>query len=157
MDTKKPSVPPHVLTPKKRRLVGEYLIDLNKTQAAIRAGYSARTAHQQATQLFADPAVIAAIQEAMDARAQRTELKADWVIDQLRELVIEARQANDRANAIRSLELLGKHFKLFTDKVEHSGHVGTEAVSTDALLDKLLRRLGRQAEVGAGSGPSTTH
>ena len=71
------------ITPKQQRFVSEYLIDLNATQAAIRAGYSPRTAKQMGTENLAKPVLAAAIQKAMADRGKRTEIEADDVIREL--------------------------------------------------------------------------
>ena len=71
------------ITPKQQRFVSEYLIDLNATQAAIRAGYSPRTAKQMGTENLAKPVLAAAIQKAMAERGKRTEIEADDVIREL--------------------------------------------------------------------------
>jgi phage terminase small subunit len=71
------------LTPKQARFVAEYLIDLNATQAAIRAGYSAKTAEQQGPRLLGNVGVQSAIAEAQQARAERLEVDADWVLTRL--------------------------------------------------------------------------
>lgn len=75
------------LTDKQAMFVAEYLIDLNATQAAIRAGYSKHTAMQQGARLLLNVEVAAAIQAAMDARAKRTEIDADWVLKRLVKIV----------------------------------------------------------------------
>lgn len=71
------------LTAKQRAFVDEYLVDLNATQAAIRAGYSEKSADSQAAQLMANPKVAAEVQTALDKRATRTEVTADRVIAEL--------------------------------------------------------------------------
>lgn len=71
------------LTPKQQRFVHEYLVDLNATQAAIRAGYSQKTANEQAARLLANVSVQAAIQAAMKSRQERTELTQDMVVKEL--------------------------------------------------------------------------
>lgn len=71
------------LTPKQSRFVLEYLVDLNATKAAVRAGYSPRTANEQASQLLGKPAVQAAIDAAKLERAERTKIDADWVLTRL--------------------------------------------------------------------------
>lgn len=71
------------LTAKQQRFVAEYLIDLNATQAAIRAGYSEKTAAEQASRLLTNVKVGEAIQAAMKARSERTEINADWVLKRL--------------------------------------------------------------------------
>ncbi|HBN9790732.1 TPA: terminase small subunit [Pseudomonas aeruginosa] len=74
------------LTKKQRLFVDEYLLDLNATQAAIRAGYSTRRAAEIGYQLLQRPEVAQAIQAAMAERSKRTEVEADYVIRRLREI-----------------------------------------------------------------------
>jgi hypothetical protein len=68
------------LTDKQRRFVDEYLIDLNATQAAIRAGYSEKTAAEQASRLLINVKVSSAIENAQKARSKRVEISADMVL-----------------------------------------------------------------------------
>ncbi len=68
------------LTPKQLRFVAEYLVDLNGTQAAIRAGYSAKTAEQMAYQLLQKTSVKKAISAARKDQQDRTEITADRVL-----------------------------------------------------------------------------
>ena len=68
------------LTPKQARFVEEYQIDLNATQAAIRAGYSAKTAEQQGPRLLGNVGVAAAIQAAQTEISERTEITVDEVV-----------------------------------------------------------------------------
>lgn len=71
------------LTPKQQRFVEEYLIDLNATQAAIRAGYSARTAEWQGPQLLGKIHVAAAVRAAQADRSSATRVDAAWVLSRL--------------------------------------------------------------------------
>ena len=68
------------LTPKQSRFVDEYLIDLNATQAAIRAGYSAKTADRIGAQLLGKAWVAAAVSGRMAERQERTEITQDMVL-----------------------------------------------------------------------------
>lgn len=74
------------LTPKQRRFVEEYLLDLNATQAAIRAGYSKRTAASQGERLLRNVEVAKALQKAQAARNKRTQVDADYVLSRLVEI-----------------------------------------------------------------------
>lgn len=74
------------LTPKQSRFVEEYLVDLNGTQAAIRAGYSEKTANPQAARLLANVSIQAAIQEEKDKRSRRVEITQDRVLLELARL-----------------------------------------------------------------------
>jgi phage terminase small subunit len=80
------AAPCHKLTPKQAAFVAEYLIDLNATQAAIRAGYSAQTARQAAAENLSKPNIADAVQKAMDERAERTGITADQVLRKLASL-----------------------------------------------------------------------
>lgn len=71
------------LTAKQQRFVDEYLIDLNATQAATRAGYSKKTANEQGSRLLANVSVSAAIRQGMNARSGRVEITQDMVLKEL--------------------------------------------------------------------------
>ena len=133
------------LSAKQEQFCREYLVDLNATQAAIRAGYSPKTAYSMGQRLLKNVEVQKAVQSAMDERSKRTEVNADYVLTNLLEIVERCMQRApvlhkgeqvvdeegnsvwcfDGKNAIRALELLGKHKGMFTDKLqtEHSGGI----------------------------------
>lgn len=71
------------LNARQQRFVDEYLIDLNGTQAAIRAGYSPKTANEQAAQLLAKLSVAQEIQKRIKDRQKRTEITQDRVLQEL--------------------------------------------------------------------------
>ena len=71
------------LTPKQARFCEEYMIDLNGTQAAIRAGYSPKTAQEQSSRLLSNVMVKGKIDELQKDRSKRTEIEADRVIKEL--------------------------------------------------------------------------
>ena len=120
------------LSPKQQRFVDEYLIDLNATQAAIRAGYSKKTARQIGSENLSKPDIQEAIAEAKRERSEATKIDAGWVLRQAVELhrrcMQEIRPAlhpktrqqlrDDDGNALftfnaaasaRALELIGRH------------------------------------------------
>lgn len=76
------------LTPKQGRFVAEYLVDLNATQAAIRAGFSEKTAAEQGHQLLQKTSVAEAIAVAMAERGQRTKVTADRTLLELERLAM---------------------------------------------------------------------
>lgn len=142
------------LTPRQAAFVREYLVDLNATQAAIRAGYSEKTARSQGARLLADANIRQAVTEAQEKRSERTEITADYVLSNLKEVVERCMQRApvmvrgpggkwvqatdeegrhvwrfDARGANSALDLLGKHLKLWTDKVEHSGAVTIQVVN----------------------------
>lgn len=71
------------LTDKQQRFVDEYLIDLNATQAAIRAGYSVKTANEQGSQNLAKLSIQQVIAEKMAERSRRTGVNQDRVVLEL--------------------------------------------------------------------------
>ena len=76
------------LTEKQQRFVDEYLIDLNATQAAIRAGYSAKTADVQGSRMLGNVKVQQAISEAMAERSKRTGINQDRVVLELAKIAL---------------------------------------------------------------------
>ncbi|WP_070096233.1 terminase small subunit [Pseudomonas sp. NBRC 111139] len=74
------------MTVKRHRFVAEYLVDLNATQAAIRAGYAKKGAKDQAYQLMQLPEVAQAIEQAMGERNKRLQVDADYVLQRLTEI-----------------------------------------------------------------------
>lgn len=159
------------MTPKQETFVREYLVDLNATQAAIRAGYSEDTAYSQGQRLLKHVEVAAALDAARAERAKRLEISADRVLEELAligfanmgdymragpdgdpfldfsaltrdqaaalaEVTVEDFKdgRGDDARDVRRIKFkladkraalvdLGKHLKLFTEKVEHAGGV----------------------------------
>ena len=71
------------LTPKQARFVHEYLVDLNATQAAIRAGYKKKNAYQIGSENLRKPQIQAALQEARETQEARTQITADRVLREL--------------------------------------------------------------------------
>jgi len=74
------------LTDKQKMFVLEYLVDLNATQAAIRAGYSERTANRIGPQLLVKSCIQEALKKAMDERSKRVEITADMVLKEIAKL-----------------------------------------------------------------------
>ena len=96
------------LNDKQAAFVREYLVDFNATQAAIRAGYSARTAGSQAHDLLKKPEVQAALKEGQKRLAEATETEAEWVRRRLKEEATDYTEFASHSARIRALELLGK-------------------------------------------------
>jgi phage terminase small subunit len=121
----------------------EYLVDLNGKAAAIRAKYSAKTAESQASRLLANPRVSIHLQKLMNERAKRTEINADYVLSTIRDTIERCRQGEpvevwdhesksmvktgewkfEYPGVLKGCELLGKHLKLWVERMEISGNV----------------------------------
>ncbi len=155
------------LTAKQERFVEEYLVDLNATQAAIRAGYSAESAGTIAAENMQKPTIRARIDEAMAELSRRTGVNQERVIRELARVafvnaqnvvsmkdatVLKDASQDDTAaiasvkvkviqgdfesverevkfaDKLKALELLGKHFGMFTDKVSLVGNIPVQIV-----------------------------
>ena len=106
------------LTPKRKRFVQEYLVDLNATRAALRAGYSAKTAYRIGAELLQKTSVREAVALAQEELAARAGRRAEDVLGDIRDIGREARDGGDLKTALKACELEGKHLGLFKDKVE---------------------------------------
>ena len=122
------------LTDKQEMFCHEYLIDLNATQAAIRAGYSEGSARQQGAENMAKPVIHEKLSELKAERIESTKIDAAWVLKQAVKVHERCMQAEpvmsngeptgefkfEAAGANKSLELIGKHVDVqaFQDKIE---------------------------------------
>ena len=119
------------LSNKQAAFVQEYLKDLNATQAAIRAGYSPKTANEQAGRLLVKASIQEAIETAKAERQVRTEITQDYVLTSLKTVADRCMEAVpvlvsegcetgfwkfNAQGANKSLELLGKHLGMFEGK-----------------------------------------
>ena len=149
-------------TDKQKRFVTEYLIDLNATAAAKRAGYSEKSADKIGPELLGKTSIQEALSKALAKRSERTEITQDWVLSRLQTVAERCLQAAavidkegnptgeykfDSSGANKSLELLGKHLKLFTEKVEVTGKDGgpmqIEKLTNEELDAKIAELTGR--------------
>lgn len=112
------------LTPKQDLFAKEYLVDLNATQAAIRAGYSQKTACVQGARLLVQPVIQASIEKAMNLRGKKIDRIALDVLHDIQEVTKKAMEEGDYKTSFKGLELEGKHFGMFKDKLEVTGHDG---------------------------------
>ncbi len=147
------------ITAKQQRFVDEYLIDLNATQAAIRAGYSEKTARAIGSENLTKPVIQDAINAAQSDRQKQTKIDAAWVLEQAAQSYItnsteymdeQGRMVPLNANAARGfLELAGKHVgvQAFKEKIETEttlkvdvqdiADASTESEAADAYLQML--------------------
>jgi phage terminase small subunit len=121
------------LTDKQEMFCSEYIVDLNATQAAIRAEYSEKTANRIASQLLSKLDIQERIAELMAARSKRVEINADWVLmsaKQVFDRCMQHEKVTDKLGASvldndgnpiykfepnaanKSLEIIGKHVKV---------------------------------------------
>ncbi|EOZ5126539.1 TPA: terminase small subunit [Pseudomonas aeruginosa] len=128
------------LTKKQRLFVEEYLVDLNATQAAIRAGYSTRRAAEIGYQLLQRPEVAQAIQAAMAERSKRTEVEADYVIRRLREIdEMDVLDILEDDGSFRSIRDWPKAWRQFLSGIEIAELF--EGRSDDRRIAGVLRKV----------------
>lgn len=177
-------MPEGKLTPKQERFCREYVVDSNGTQAAIRAGYSLKTAQAQSSRMLSNVMVQGRVQQLMAEQNNRLNLTADVVLEELlliaksdisqafddagnlfplKEMpegirrvisgfeVLEEFEREGRTknligytkkikswDKVKALELLGKHLKLFTEKIEFEDKTG--------LAERLAKARKRKKE-----------
>ena len=117
------------LTDKQRRFVDEYLIDLNGTQAAIRAGYSAKPANEQASRMLANVSIQQAVSEAMAERSKRTGVNQDRIV----------------------LELARIAFLKMTDVVDSEGRIKENASEDDLACIESIKYKHSDTETGSST------
>lgn len=115
------------LTEKQQRFVDEYLIDLNATQAAIRAGYSVKTANEQGAQNLAKVSIQQAIAEQMADRSRRTGVNQDRIV----------------------LELARIAFAKITDIVDSEGKIKSMATDDDLACIESVKYKGSESETSS--------
>jgi phage terminase small subunit len=160
------------LTAKQQRFVDEYLIDLNATQAAIRAGYSAANADKIGPELLGKTRVAEAVQERMKARQQRTEISQDRVLQEYARLAfLDPRKFfhpngspkditeldDDTAAALAGMDVLEQYEGQGEDR-EFVGYVKKyKLTDKKGALDSVARHLGmfndKMQLTGANGGP----
>lgn len=169
-------VEPRGLTEKQALFIQEYLIDLNATKAAERAGYSKETARQIGAENLAKPVIRQAIQDAMDLRVKRTQITQDRVLTELakigfsdvRQIFTESGRLRDIASledeisaAIQSVEVVtraaGKNEDGTTD-IEHVHKIRLcDKKAALELLGKNLKLFNDRVEhTGKDGGPIET-
>lgn len=130
------------LTTKMELFVNEYFVDLNASQAVLRAGYKTSAPARMANKLMNHPLVAQAIEERKKERIKETELSAEYVITKLIAIADKQEDANPQA-AIRSLELLGKTLAMFKDRQELSGPDG-EAIQMEQKTKESAEEFNRK-------------
>ena len=136
------------LTEKQKRFVEEYLVDLNATQAAIRAGYSEKNADKIGPELLGKTRVSEAVQKAMNERSVRTEITQDRVLREL--AAIGFAKATDYAKVTESGVVEITPTSQLTDDQRRAvsgikeGKYGVEVSSHDKIraLELLGKHLG---------------
>ena len=117
------------LTEKQKRFCEEYLIDLNATQSAIRAGYKNGEIGRQ---LITKNNVLQYLEELRAEQSKRTEITADKVLEELGSVAFNKTIECVGRDKVRALELIGQHLGMFTEKV---------SITKEEEIPKLLDAL----------------
>ena len=121
---------------KQKRFCDEYLIDLNATQAAIRAGYSEKTARQIGQKMLSIVDVRAYIDEQLELIHTEKTADAREVLEYFT-AVLRNKNASEK-DRLKAAELLGKYYGLFTEKMELSGKDGG-AIKTETQISGSVK------------------
>lgn len=144
------------MTEKQKRFADEYLIDLDGTKAAIRAGYSQKTAYSIANQLLKTPVIREYIDKRMEEKEKELIASQDEVLKYLTkvlrgesqaEIVVvvntgdymseprNVQKAPDEKERLKAAELIGKRYGLYTDRQEVTGAVPVVITGAEELED----------------------
>lgn len=141
------------LTPKQQRFVDEYLIDLNATQAAIRAGYSEKTAKEIGSENLTKPNIAKAIEEAQNKRAEQTQIDAAYVLRRLVEIdqmdVLDIMDDQMKIRPVNEWPKVWRQYVVNLENLELSDGEGCFKKIKWPDKVKNLELLGRHVSVGA--------
>ena len=111
------------LTPKQLMFCKEYLIDLNATQASIRAGYSEKTARSVGCENLTKPYIQKEIQRLKAIREKKIGLTAEKVLEDIERVRNKAEGSEQFNVSLKASELQGKHLAMFTEKHQVDGEI----------------------------------
>lgn len=120
------------LTPKMVEFVELYMLHMNATKAAELSTYITDNPNRLGHRLMSHPLIIAEIKKRMDARSEKFEVTAEYLVRKLTNIVDRTEEANPAA-AIRAIELLGKTIAVWRDRQEISGPDG-EAIKHEQTV-----------------------
>lgn len=113
----------HRLTGKQKIFISEYLKDKNATRAAKAAGYPPKTAKEMGAENLSKPHIKNEIDQKLQKLQDKLEISAERTLKRIADIAYHAKKARN-SDILKACELLGKHFKMFTDVSEISGKDG---------------------------------
>jgi len=137
-----------LLTPRQELFCHEFIKDLNAVAAAIRAGYAKNNANKNAYMLTKDPKISERLAELKADQTKRTKIEADDILRRLVRISEKTEQEGDYNAAIRSLELLGKHQAMWTEKTINETTV-KNAFATGNSEEDVQRDIERLKKIAA--------
>lgn len=144
------------ITPKERRFITEYLIDLDQEKAAVRACYPP----EAGATLLADPMINKAVASAINHQESRRQVGQDYVLHEMKEMYEECR-ADGRASyghALKALEMMGRHVGMFREEIHVTHKKDIRDFTTDELFSILERHgVSLDATQGGDRLPDRVH
>lgn len=130
------------MTKKQNRFVEEYLIDLNATQAAIRAGYSVNTAQQMGSENLSKPVIQTAIAKAMAERSKRTGVNQDRIVLELAKLAfVNMTDVVDKKGEIKDTATTDDLSCIESIKYKHSDTDSGSSVEREVKIGSKIKAL----------------
>lgn len=127
------------LTPKQKQFCEEYLIDLNQTQAAIRAGYSQKTAGSIGNENLTKPEIQQYIQELQNKRAERVEITQDMVLKEYARIAfLDPRKLFDENGKIKQITDLDEDTARALAGLDHA--ILTQRAGEDVTIEELTKK-----------------
>jgi len=146
-----------------RTFVDEFMISKNASDACVKAGYKTKNANRMGAELMNHPLVAAEIEKRMEDQSHKAELRADYLINKLVEIIDNPEERT--SDTLRAIELAGKTLALWRERQEITGADGgaveleQKKIDEDAAdftrqLSRLARRAG-EGEVAQFPKPGT--
>lgn len=139
------------LSPKMLSFVNEYFVDLNGSEAVLRAGYKTKNPNRIAAELLLHPLVKAEIEQRMKKQEKKAEIRAEYLINKLVR-IIEATEEDNPQAALRAIELAGKSIALWKERQEISGPDGGAIEMEQRVKEDVADFKGRIASIATRQG-----
>lgn len=138
------------LSLKQRAFIDEYMVSQNASEAVLKAGYKTTNQNRIASELLQHPLVSAEIERRMEEKQEKTELRADYLVNKLIDII--ENETDKTADKLRAIELAGKTLALWRERQEITGADG-DAIKTEQKvkedvadftrsLSRLVKRTG---------------
>jgi phage terminase small subunit len=141
------------LTPKMVSFIDAYMLHMNATKAVELSGYKTKNPKVMASDLLSHPLISREIEERLAKRSEKAEIKAEYLITKLMN-IIEETQADNPQACLRAIELAGKSIALWKDRQEISGPDGKAIQQEQIIKENVANFTSRVASLAARAGES---
>jgi len=141
------------LTPKMREFVDLYMIHKNAVKAVALSSYKTKNPAAIAAELMQHPLIVAEIEKRLAARSQKAEVKAEYLINKLINIIEETQSDNPQA-CLRAIELAGKSIALWKERQEISGPDGEAIKHEQQVRENVADFTSRIASLAQRNGTS---